>query len=421
MNDNEKLNRAFENVDDKYVMAAMTPPRRARRVWSRIGIVAASLAILIGAYFPIRNAVIEKQYAEIEKQYKEKYEDCLVFDDTEKGSFVIIGGHSPSKYPPWKKALYFKGELKTRTYEPNENVELLFEIGLRDDYLGAGALRLTLETVDFDVHFEGVESDGNTVLLEDAAPDKFNAEQPLKFKIVLTPNYTEDFAVGNILLSIDFVFDDVDSFFNKIDWEDFPHFSNDQRTALLEDGVLALSQVTLGYAADMFEMRLTMEDAGLLWDRMLGDHYKAHKFTPRELSNLYHAYLYRNTICATVNRYSGENPGVGFIYLSKNIRYRSQDDDLVYDPKMRELYEKVAVFRSNEGAYYPSAEARVALREQAEYILLYMKEQGIITAEEYETEFAWMAQAGTVGDMGYGYSHAVAPYYDELQDYMYTH
>jgi hypothetical protein len=131
--------------------------------------------------------------------------------------------------------------------------------------------------------------------------------------------------------------------------------------------------------------------------------------------------LYRNTICATVNRYSGENPGVGFIYLSKNIRYWSKNGALVYDPKMRELYEKVLAFRSSEGNNYPSAEARAALREQAEYILLYMKEQGIITAEEYEAEVAWMAQARTVGDKSYGYSHAVAPYYDELQDYMYTH
>ena len=237
MNDNEKLNRAFENVDDKYVMAAMQPPRRARRVWQRIGVVAACLAILIGAYFPIRNAVIMG-----------RYQDGEVFADTEqKGTSAFIGAQSPSAPPlPWADTLYLKGEVETRSYKPDEEITLLFEVAIKNDYLGAGDLRLMLKAADFDVRFEGVTGEGNEILLADATPDKYSTAQPLKFKAILTPKYTEAFAMGTISLLIRFEPDDEQGLLDKIAESDLPNYNDNWQNAFFEQGNTLRLSLLLG-------------------------------------------------------------------------------------------------------------------------------------------------------------------------------
>ncbi len=417
MNDNEKLNRAFENVDDKFVTAAMTPPRRARRVWSRIGIVAASLAILIGAYFPIRNAVITG-----------RYRDGEVFADTEqKGSSVIIGAQSPSAPPlPWADTLYLKGEVETRSYEPDEEITLLFEIAMKNDYLGVGNLRLVLKAADFDVRFEGVTGEGNEILLEDAAPDKYSSAQPLKFKAVLTPKYTEAFAMGTISLSVRFEPDDEQALLNKIAESNLPSYNENWQNAFFEQGntlrlSLLLGSTRLDYAADMVELRLDSSVRGATdkWEIMIADHYKMRKISGEELSDMYCAWAYRDRINASVESYMTVEHTVRFSYMSKNIRYRS--NEYVDAPEVWELYEKVRAFEMGDWRDYDSAEANAARRELAEYILLYMKEQGIITEQEYDSEAAWMAQVREVGNFGMGFDQNIARYSDVIQKYMYTH
>lgn len=417
MNDNEKLNRAFENVDDKFVMAAMMPPRRARRIWSRIGIVAASLAILIGAYFPIRNAVITG-----------RYRDGEVFADTEqKGSSVIIGAQSPSAPPlPWADTLYLKGEVETRSYEPDEEITLLFEIALKNDYLGAGDLRLTLKASDFDVRFEGVTGEDNEILLEDAAPDKYSTAQPLRFKAVLTPKYTEAFAMGTISLSVRFEPDDEQALLDKIAESDLPSYNENWQNAFFEQSStlrlsLLLGSTRLDYAADMVELRLDSSVRGAVdkWEIMIADHYKLRKISGEELSDMYCAWAYRDCIYASVESYMTVEHTVRFSYMSKNIRYRS--NEYVDAPEVWELYEKVRAFEMGDWRDYDSAEANAARRELAEYILLYMKEQGIITEQEYEAEAAWMAQVSKVGNFGMGFDQNIARYSDVIQKYMYTH
>jgi len=105
--------------------------------------------------------------------------------------------------------------------------------------------------------------------------------------------------------------------------------------------------------------------------------------------------------------------------MSKNIRYRS--NEYVDAPEVWELYEKVRAFEMGDWRDYDSAEANAARRELAEYILLYMKEQGIITEQEYEAEAAWMAQVREVGNFGMGFDQNIARYSDVIQKYMYTH
>ena len=50
-----------------------------------------------------------------------------------------------------------------------------------------------------------------------------------------------------------------------------------------------------------------------------------------------------------------------------------------------------------------------------------MKEQGVITPEEYESELALMAATKNVGNWSVGYDQNIAPYARKIEKYMYTH
>jgi hypothetical protein len=110
---------------------------------------------------------------------------------------------------------------------------------------------------------------------------------------------------------------------------------------------------------------------------------------------------------------------VRFSYRSQNIRYANKE--YVDAPEIWERYEKVRAFEMGDWEDYDSAEANAARRDLAEHILRYMKEQGIITAEEYEAEAAHMAKTSQVGNWGVGFDQNVAPHSRILQKYMYTH
>ncbi len=412
MKDNERFNRAFANVDDKYVMAAMKQPNHTWRMWQMIGIVAACLILVVGAYFPIRNAVIMG-----------RHQGGAVFADTEQtGSSVIIGAQKPSDPPlPWEDTLYLKGEVETRSYEPGEKIELRFEIGLKNDYLGAGDLKLTVNAPDFDVHFEGIEGENNVAIIENRAAKRYTLEQPLTFKLVLAPDYQEAYAIGTVSLSVGFVPADADALEDKIAASDVPHYNENWQTAFFDNGALRLGRAEVDYGADMVELRLDTTVSGAVdcWERMIAEHYKMRKISARELSALYCSWAYRDRIYASVESYMTVEHTVRFSYMSKNIRYRC--DEYVDAPEMWTLYEKVRAFEMADWNDYNSAEAAAARRALAEYILLYMREQGIITIEEYETEAAWMAQTSGVGNFGMGFDQNIAPHSRVIQKYMYTH
>lgn len=414
MNDNDKkrLNAAFADVDEKYVAAAMTPPRRAHRIWKRFGILAACLALLIGAYFPVRNAVIIGQY-----------KSGAVFVDTEqKGSLLSVGAHKPEAPPlPWDDTLYLKGEVTTRSYEPGQAVELSFEVGLKNDYPGAGSLRLTVKAPDFDIAVEGYECEDGVLTIDHATPERYSAEQPLTIKVVLTPAYEEAYTMGTISLSVAFVPDDGQALTDKIEESDVPLHYDGWQTAFFEDGALRLGSAALDYAADMVELRLDTSVRGAVdvWEIMIGQHYKLRKISAVQLADMYYDYAYRDVISASVTSYMNEEHTVRFCYESKNIRYESTE--YLDIPEMWELYEKVQSFENGDWDAYNSPECLAARRDLAEYILLYMREQGIITAEEYESEALWMAQVEKIGNYGVGFDQNLAPCKRVLQKYMYTH
>lgn len=412
MNENEKLNRAFEAVDDTYIMAAMKPPRFARRVWMRVGVAVACLLLLIGAYFPVRNAIIMGQY-----------KGGAVFADTEqKGSSLAIGSQNPSAPPlPWEETVYLKGTVETCSYQPKDKVELYVEIGLKNDYLGKGDLMLTIRAPDFDIAVEGHDCVEGNVIIEDAAPDTCSAEQPLSFKVVLTPVYSEIYAMGTISLAVGFVPEDGEAFFDKIEASDVPQNYYEWQTIFFENGVLKLESATLDYAADMVELRLDTSPRGAsdVWEIMIAQHYKVNKISAEEFSNLYCTWAYRDRIYASIDSYMTVEHTVRFSYMSKNIRYRC--DEYIDAPEMWSLYQDVQTFEMGDWDDYNSPEADASRRALAEYILRYMREQGIITAEEYERESALMAATKNVGNFSVGYDQNIAPYARVIEKYMYTH
>ncbi len=410
MNDKQKINEAFSDVDDQYVTAAMTPPRRAPR-WKRIALVAACIALVIGVYFPIRNAAFVLPYM-----------GGATFVDTEqKKPAFSLGAQKPSISLPWDDTLYLKGEVETRRYKPGETIELLFEIGLKNDYPGEGALRLTLQAPDFDIAIEGYTCENGVVTIDNATPERYSAERPLTLKVLLTPTYVEDYAMGTISLSVGFVPDDRQALMDKIAASHVPHANEAWQTAFFDGDALRLGEAALNYAADTVELRLDTSSRGAVdqWEIMLVQHYKMRKISGREFADMYFHYSYRNMIFASIDSYMPKEHTFRFSYMSQNIRY--QCDEYIDAPEVWEQYEKVRAFEMGDWEDYDSAEAEAARRALAEQILRYLKEQGIITSEEYEAEAAHMAKTKRVGNWGVAFDQNVAPYSRILQKYMYTH
>lgn len=412
-NDKKRFNEAFSNVDDKYVAATLTPPRRARRIWKRIGIVAACLALVMGAFFPIRNAVVMGQY-----------KSGAVFVDTRQtGTSSSMGSHGPSAPPrPWDDTLYLKGEVKTCSYKPGESIELLFDIGMNDDFTGDGAWRLTITAPDFDIAVEGYECVEGVVTIENAMQEHYSAERPLSLKVVLTPAYDETYAMGTITVSVGFVPNDEQALMQKIAASDVPHHYEQWQTAFFEDGALRLGSTGLDYAADIVELRLDTSPRGAVdvWGIMIGQHYQMGKISGRELVDMYYHWLYQDVIFASVTSYKEEEKILRFSYKSQNIRYAHKE--YIDDPVLWDFLERTQAIEESGGwASMQSPEYLALLREEAAYILLYMKEQGIITAEEYEAEAAHMAATEQVGNMQRGGFEYLDSYRRVLRKYEYTH
>ena len=483
MNDNEKLNRAFENVDDKYIAAAMQPPRRARRVWQTIGTVAACLAILVGAYFPIRNA-FRDPISSNDRPSDDNPSDDTPGDDNpsddnpsddnpsddnpsddnpsddnpsddnpsddnpsddnpsddnpsddnpsddnpsdDNPSDDNPSDDNPSDDPsapplPWDDTLYLKGGAKKTSYVPGETVELQFEIGFKNDYLGNGALRLAVKALHFDVSVEGYTCKDGVVVIDGITSEQYSVEQPLSIKVILTPVYREAYAMGTISLSVGFVPDNGDELNDKIAASNVPDNYSDWQTIFFEEGALRLESAELDYAADKVELILDSAPMSAVdtWEIMIARHYEGGKITAREFADMYYHWAYEDKIYASIDSYMTVEHTVRFSYMSKNIRYTSLE--YIDAPEMWALYEKVQAFERGGWENRHSPEADAARRALAEYILLYMKEQGIITAQEYEAEADWMAQASRVGNAEMGYDQNIAPYARVIQKYMYTH
>jgi hypothetical protein len=227
--------------------------------------------------------------------------------------------------------------------------------------------------------------------------------------------------MGTISLSVGFLPDNGDELNDKIAASDVSENYSDWQAIFFEEGALRLESAQLDYAADKVELILDSAPMGAVdtWETMIARHYERGKITACEFADMYYHWAYEDKIYASIDSYMTVEHTVRFSYMSKNIRYTSKE--YIDAPKMWALYEKVQAFERGAWENRHSPEADAARRALAEYILLYMKEQGIITEQEYEAEADWMAQASRVGNAQMGYDQNIAPYARVIQKYMYTH
>lgn len=445
MKQNEWLNEALANVDDKYIMAAMQPPRRASGVWKSIGAVAACLLILIGGYFPLRYAMGHSEPQAPPADAPEEpgpdvpAEDYPDPDDPgtddpgaddpgtdepgtdepgtddpgidDPGADDPEPPRDPSAPPlPWADTLFLEATAEKTSYAPGEPVRLYLQIGVANDYLGEGDLRVSIKAPDFDVEVKDYAYKEGSVIIENVE------ERIYSLWITLTPNYEEAYAMGTITLSVAFVPDDANAFMDKIEASDVPENYYDWQTIFWENGALWLGSTSVDYAADQVELILDSTPMGAVdtWEIMIARHYEEGKITTREFADMYYHWSYRNHIYASIDVYREQEQTVRFSYMSQNIRYAQLE--MIDDPQMWALYENVRAIDDRN-----STEAKAACRALAEYILLYMREQGIITVQEYESESAFMAAMERVGSSSGGYDQNIAPYARKIEKYMYTH
>ena len=333
-----------------------------------------------------------------------------------------FGAHEPSAPPrPWDDALQLRWQAENATLAPGKKIVLNVQIGVKSNYLGKGDLRLTVKAPDFDISVAGYICEEGVVMIEDAVGGDTSAEQMLSLKITLMPSYEESYAMGSISLSVAFVSDDVGALKGKIAASDVPEHYHDWQTVFFDGDALRLGSTALNYAADKVEMILSTEQTSAVdtWEVMIARHYAEDKITAEEFANMYYHWAYRNHIFASINVYRNDTHVMRFAYKSQRIRYAPTD--YVDDAQMWALFQKVQTFEKGSWEDRQSAEAEAARRELAEYILLYMKEQGVITPEEYECEVAFMAATERVGNSTVGYDQNIAPYAREIEKYMYTH
>ena len=431
MKNRETWNDALSNVDDRYIMAAMQPPSPARRTWARLGAVAACLILLIGAYFPIRHflgGTVPPDVDPYDPIDPDDPDDPIKPDDdpVDVGPKDPIdlgfGAHDPSAPPrPWDDALQLSGQAEDAAVAPGQKIVLYVQVGVKGDYLGTGDLRLTVKAPDFDVSVEGYLCEDGVVTIEDAVSTDASAEQVISLRITLTPSYEESYAMGTISLSVAFVSDDVGALKDKIAASDVPEHYYDWQAIFFEGDALRLGSTAVDYAADKVELILDTKPMGAVdtWEIMIARHYTEGKITVEEFANMYYHWAYRDRIFASISSYMNATHTMQFAYMSQRIRYAPKE--YVEDAQMWALYEKVQAFDMGSWEDRQSAEAEAARRELAEYILLYMKEQGIITPEEYESERALMAATKNVGNWSVGYDQNIAPYARKIEKYMYTH
>lgn len=438
MKQNEWLNEALANVDDKYIMAAMQPPRRASGVWKSFGAVAACLLILIGGYFPLRYAMGHSEPQAPPADAPEEPVPDVPGEDvpdeetpgtdepgtdepgTDDPGIDDPGAEEPPKDPsapplPWADTLFLEATAEKTSYAPGEPVRLYLQIGVANDYLGEGDLRVSIKAPDFDVAVKDYACEAGSVIIENVE------ERIYSLWITLTPNYEEAYAMGTITLSVAFVPDDVNAFMDKIEASDVPENYYDWQTIFWENDALRLGSTSVDYAADQVELILDSAPMGAVdtWEIMIARHYEEGKITAREFADMYYHWFYRNHIYASIDVYREQEQTVRFSYMSQNIRYVQLE--MIDDPQMWALYENVRAFEEGSWQDHNSPEANAARRALAEYILLYMREQGIITAQEYESESAFMAAMERVGSSSVGYDQNIAPYARKIEKYMYTH
>ena len=397
---------AISNIDDDILArsielrdAAMKKSGKRRRLL--VGLISAALclAVVIVFAFPVRIALIDGEY-----------EDGVLI----MGS--VSNGDSDSSEPmpppmPWDNSIYIKAYTDTARYEPGEPVIINFEAALNNGYLGDGALRVSIDAADFNIEIDGTATD--TLLIENFTEASYSDGETLRFSAVLSPEFASRLAHGEISVKAEFVFDDEQAFRDKL-YSELEEYILDEALAHIDGGCVSINYNIMTYAADRIELRLDGRGSSFSsLCRLLKDHYRTWRISAQEFSDLYFEAVFADRICVEIPVRATDRIGFRFQYFSKNIRYESAD--YCYDVHMLELCESAEVESDTQLK-------REAARELAEYMLSYMKGNGIISNEEYLSEFKWLDSIENVQISSIGFSGELGYFYIRtLERHMLTH
>ncbi len=238
-------------------------------------------------------------------------------------------------------------------YDPNEPAILVLSYGLVREPICGGIIKATVSTGDFSTDAPREITVGRLSM------DKDHGWEARQLKIALIP--PDERAFGEIEIE-----------FRLYPDEPRPTYPLD------ENGSILLTHIDVPYIANEFETAFSpysISGRELFLER-LPILLEAGKITEKQFADMYCDILFEDTVYVEMHqRYFVNNNSFRFRYYSKNIRYESP---IVNDYEM-------SIKR-----FQPKALAVAALD--------YMKENGIITEEEYRAELLWLDEVGTITD-----------------------
>ena len=293
------------------------------------------------------------------------------------GSIYITepGRNNGAPSLPWSDVLAYSLTSEKSVYLPTEQPIFTLRYGLKSDMLGNGSLKIGIHIGDFRTTAQ------TEITVNDFTYPAYSGREANAISIPLVP--PEDDSFGTI--TIGFLF--------------YPE-NPEEYAGYLSDGALPIGNISLSYVKNKYELVLSQINAYDLFEIRLVKLYEAGTIEKKEFADRYFAFVYRDTVCASVSVINSDG-SYCFFYRSKNIRY---DSPYITDPEI-----KNAMDSENE-----SLIVRLALN--------YLLTSGVITQTEYDSELAWIAEAKHVGMYDIVFDQNVAKYaHKVLQKNMYTH
>ena len=336
-----------------------------------------------------------------------KYKEPIIFINTDPSRVTSTTPPLPPPNP-WDNSLYMMGRIDSGIVESGKNIDLKLKIGANDNVLSGGDLHIVFDTKDYALTKGGERIENNTYIIPDFF-EKGNYTKDEAVTLSLIPTYT-DYASGAIEMWVRFVPDDMEEFINKYQEELFIDIER-----ALSDGYISLDGAAIAYSADSVETWLSSGTSyGNVFHDMSTYHYEGGLITTEEMAKIYFGYSYNDRVCSGIFDYDEQAHTMAIFYYSKNIRYESnikiKDSILEEDINEQEEF-------WNTNHYLP---AKAGL-DGTKRVLEIMRENGVLTEEEYNTELLLLDEVLGVYTGLYYSTPGTMSNYDEVNKLRLTH
>lgn len=379
----EELLCAVSYIGDDLVEQASDALHGKRRIQNlsrkgQLGVIAACLALFVS---------ITALLGQIGKNA-----DITILN-TEKNNFSFgFGAMSPM--PPslsWDDSLFAKVKLNKVSFAPGETVTIKISAAMKNDILGPGNLQLVLICDDFTLE----SSTNNSIVFENFTLQNHPTYSPATVKLELQTLPVE-IKSGTLLLSFRFVPADMEIFMQSISQSDLIN-AQTRGNNIAKDGYVSLASCQIYYGITPAGTSFITSNDSII-NRVLISQRQEGKLSKKEYVDLHYRYYYRDHVYISRERYDPETRTFRLEYISKNIRYVS--DEMISDDTLWSLFVQQSAFFGPD-ADILSEESISLNRTIAKEALAYMLRNRIITQEEYDKEVLWIEEAASVAPMQY--------------------